>query len=177
MKSLACLVVLAACGDDGTQVKLDGGACWPLTAAIPGGQVELGTGTIAFEPIPDTFAITRNGGAQASANIPIMARIHGMPPGNPDDLFDVKNPKTKVSAVLVATGAPLGVQVPCPASLPYVASGTTGVYDMLHDLAIDLSMTLPEDVDHKQATITVEVVGSNGLYAMDQKTVTLTLPP
>jgi hypothetical protein len=175
VKPFACgLVVLASCSDNGN-IKLDGGPCWPLPAT-PGGQVELGTGELAFQPMPDTLQLTRSG-AQRSAYIPINARIRGMPPGNPDDLLDPKNPKTKVSAVLVETGAPLGLAVDCPASMPYVAAGEPGAYDMLHDLQINLATIDPMDLDSKQATLTVEVVGADGRYAIDQKIVTLIVPP
>jgi hypothetical protein len=33
------------------------------------------------------------------------------------------------------------------------------------------------DVDGKQAHVVVEVVGSNGLYAKAEKTITLMIPP
>jgi hypothetical protein len=175
MRALAlALVCIAACGDD-QHARLDGGPCWPLPAK-PGGQVTIGTGEVGFQPMPDVVTITRSGG-QASAYLPINAQIRGMPPGNPDDFFDPKNPKTKVSATLVDTGAALGVQIDCPASIPYVASTESGTYEMLHALRIDLGMTAPEVVANKQAILVVEVVGSNGVYAMDQKQVTMELPP
>ncbi len=169
------LVCAAGCGDD-HHVTLDGGPCWPLPAK-PGGSVMIGTGDFSYEPMPDTLAISRPGGSQAGAYIPINAQITGMPPGNVNDFFDPSNPKTKVSAVLVDGGMPLGVQIDCPASIPYMATSEPKTYEMLHALRIDRGMTDPATVANKQATLTVEVVGSNGVYAMDQKTVMMVLPP
>jgi hypothetical protein len=163
-------MLLASCGgSDGTP---DAGPCWPLNAK-PGGQVELGTGDIDFVPMPAMLAIVSSA-SQSDPFLQVHARIRGMPPGNPDDFFDPRNPKTKVAAVIEDPALTLGVE--CPASIGYVSSPEAGAFDMLHSLRLGFGLFPLEQVSGKQARITIEVVGSNGLYARDEKLVTLTTP-
>jgi hypothetical protein len=165
--ALGAGMLLVSCG--GNEGTVDAGPCWPLSAA-PGGQVELGTGDVTFAPMPATVSIVMNG-SQSDPFLQVHSRIRGLPPGNPDDFFDPRNPKTKVGAVIADLGLVLGVE--CPASIGYVDSPETGAFDMLHSLRIGFG-TLPLDqVSGKQARITIEVVGSNGLYAKDEKLVTV----
>ena len=176
MKPLALLAVgllsaTAACG--GNHASGDAGACWPLDAK-PGGQVELGTGDISFEPMPAMLPLISDG-SQSDPHIELYARIRGMPPGNPDDFFDPTNPHTKVTATIAALNVTLGV--PCPNRIPYVPAPPSepGAYDMLHSVRLGIGTAPPAEFDGQQADIVVEVVGANGLYAKDEKTVTLTV--
>jgi hypothetical protein len=164
-------LLLAGCSDK--EGMPDAGPCWPLPAT-PGGEVELGTGDIAFEPMPDVLAITKNA-SQSDPFLPIHSRIRGIPPGNSNDPFDRTNPRTKVSATIADLGLTLGVD--CPASIGYVDAPASGSYDLLHSLRIGLGLRPLAEVHGKQAMITVEVVGSNGLYAKAEKLVLLDAPP
>ena len=168
--ALGALMLLAACGDD-DPMPYDG-PCWPLPAE-PGGQVELGTGDLAFEPMPDVPAVIRNG-SQADPFLRIHSRIRGMPPGDPDDFFDPRNPKTKVGLAIDELGLALGED--CPASLGYVSAPEPDAFDMVHSLRIGFGMFPLDQVAGKQARITVEVVGSNRRYARDERLVTLMIP-
>lgn len=170
---LACqlTLLLASCGDNASQgADAAAGPCWPLDA-MPGGQAELGTGDIAFEPMPAMLPIIRNA-SQSDPFLQIYSRIHGLPPGDPDDILARGNPRTKVGATIDELGLTLGVE--CPASLGYVASPEAGAFDMIHSLRIGLGTIPPAQVAGKQVRITLEVVGSNGLYAQDMKLATLT---
>lgn len=170
--ALGGTLLLASCGGPASQAAdAPPGPCWPLDA-MPGGQAELGTGDIAFEPMPAMLPIMRNG-SQADAFLQIHARINGLPPGNPDDLLDPRNPHTKVGAMIDELGLTLGVE--CPASLGYVASPGGG-FDLVHSLRIGLGTIPLDQVAGKQARITLVVVGANGLSAQDMKLVTLTVP-
>jgi len=168
---VALLSATVGCGGKSDDGPIDAGPCWPL-AATPGGQVELGTGSIAFEPLPPTMAVMANG-SQAVPYLDMYARIRGMPPGNPQDFFDPTNPRTKMTVTVPGLGVTLGV--PCPSSIGYVPSPESGAFDLLHSLRVGIGSTPIEDFDGQQATLLVEVVGSNGLYAKDEKTVMLTV--
>jgi hypothetical protein len=166
-------MLLASCGDNGSPV-VDAGPCWPLKAT-PGGQVELGTGDIDFEPMPDMVPIISNT-SQSDPYLQVHSRIRGLPPGDPRNLFDPRNPKTKVSAVIPELGLVLGMGIDCPATLGYVASPEPGAFDLSpHSLRVGFGFGFSVDqASGKQARITIEVVGSNGLYAQAEKLVTLT---
>ena len=66
---------------------------------------------------------------------------------------------------------PLGVA--CPASIGYVKSPDGDSYDSAQPLRIGLGTIPGSSIDGKQATIKIEIVGSNRKYASDEKTVTL----
>jgi hypothetical protein len=112
--------------------------------------------------------------SQSDPYLQIQSRIHGLPPGNPDDILAPGNPRTKVSATIDELGLTLGVE--CPASLGYVSSPEAGAFDLVHSLRIGLGTIPFAQVAGKQARITLEVVGSNGLHAQDVKLVTLMTP-
>ncbi len=173
--SVRCLLLSTlafGCGGDPHQTTPDAGACWPLTST-PGGSVALGTGDLTFTPMPDTLAVTRNG-SQSDPYLPILARMAGLAPGDPHDALDPTNPHTKITGVIADLGLTLGVE--CPASIGYVAAnGVADTFDLAHALRIGLGTTTLASVDGKTIDITVEVV-SGGLYAKDEKLVTLTVP-
>lgn len=174
---LGALTLLTACGDD-KQLPPDAGPCWPLKS-VPGGQVELGTGDLTFMPMPAMLSIVRDG-TQSDPFLRVQSRIRGMPPGNSRDFLDPSNPKTKIGLVidaLVIDGLPFSVALECPASVGYVPSPEAGAFDMVRSLRLGFGPTMLDQIDGKSARITIEVVGSNGLYATDEKTVVLSAPP
>lgn len=160
-------LLLGAC--DGATAMVDAGPCWPLNAE-PGGEVQLGTGDISFEPLPGELVIVRDG-SQSDPFIQLHSRVRGLPPGNPKDIFDPRNPKTKVSAVIGELGLTLGYE--CPASIGYVPAPEGGAFDLLRSLRLGFGTFPIDDAVGKQARVTIEVVGSNGVYARDEKMVTL----
>lgn len=168
--ALGVTLLLASCGGHASQGADAAGPCWPLDA-MPGGQAELGTGDIAFQPMPAMLPIIKDA-TQSDPFLQIHARIHGLPPGNPADILEPSNPRTKIGATIDELGLTLGVE--CPATLGYVASAEAGSFDLVHSLRIGIGTLPPAQLAGKQARITLEVVGSNGLYAQDMKLVTLT---
>ena len=169
--ALAAVTSTWACSG-GSHGMPDAGPCWPLKGE-PGGSVELGTGELMFQPMPTTLMVIRNA-SQSDPYLDINARIHGLPPGNPQDFFDPTNPKTKINATVPDLGWMLGID--CPASIGYMASGTPDYFDMLHSLRIGFGANPVQMADGKTAHITIDVVGSNGLIAHDEKDVTLSVP-
>lgn len=174
--ALTAGLLVAACG--GGSGSHDGpappmGPCWPLDA-MPGGQVEIGTGEFDFEPLGDMLPIVTSS-AQSDPFVRVHARIRGMPPGNPDNLFDPRNPRTK--ARLEVEGIDMPVTVDCPASIGYVAAPEPGAFDLKHSLSVGFGFMPIEPFINKQTRVVVEVVGSNGLSARAEKLVTLVMAP
>jgi hypothetical protein len=170
--AIGASLLLASCGG-GNEHPVDAGPCWPLNAK-PGGQVELGTGDVVFEPMPDVLPIINNL-SQSDPYLQVHARIHGLSPGNPDDILDSHNPRTKVSAVIADLGLTLDGE--CPASLGYIASPEPGAFDLSpHSIRLGFGSFPPDQASGKQARITIEVV-SNGRSAQAEKLVTLTTMP
>jgi hypothetical protein len=168
-RAVGVSLLLASCGSN-EHAAVDAGPCWPL-AATPGGQVELGTGDITFIPMPDLLPII-NSLSQSDPYLQVHARIHGLSPGNPDDILDSHNPRTKVSAVIADLGLTLAGE--CPASLGYIAAPESGAFDLSpHSIRLGFGSFPPDQASGKQARITIEVV-SNGRSAQAEKLVTLT---
>jgi hypothetical protein len=170
--TLGVVLLLASCGDDGPGFDPNG-PCWPLEAT-PGGQVEIGTGDITFEPMPDVLTIIKNA-SQSDPFLPVHSRIRGIPPGDSIDPFAPRNPRTKVAAVIEAAGLTLGVE--CPASLGYVPAPEPDTFDLVHSLRLGFGLLPLDQFAGEQARVTVEVVGANGRYARAEKVVTLMVPP
>jgi hypothetical protein len=171
--ALGALLLLASCGDDGGGDFPGDGPCWPIRSS-PGGSVELGTGDITFEPLHDTLVVVTSA-RQSDPYLQIHSRMRGMPPGVADDPLSPKNPRTKVGVVIDELSLSIGLE--CPASLGYVPSPEAGAYDLVHSLSIGFGSYPVDQAIGKQARITIEVVGSNRLYARDEKVVTLVASP
>lgn len=173
MSAVLGALALAAC--DGGEHAPDGppGPCWPVEST-PGGQVALGTGDVIFEPMPAVLQISRSAG-QSDPFLQIHARMRGMPPGDPDDIFEPTNPRTKATAAIDEVGLMLGS--PCPARFGYIAASEPGAFDMIYSYRLGFGTFPIDQAFGKQARITLEVVGANGLSARDEKLVTLMAPP
>jgi hypothetical protein len=171
--STGAIALVAACGGGETTPDGEPGPCWPLPAS-DGGEVEIGTGELYFEPMPDTLTVIRSA-SQSDPFLMVHSRIRGMPGGNPGDPFDPRNPRTKVSAEIPELGLMLGVA--CPASLGYVPSPEQGAFDLQYSLRIGFGMYPVAQANGKQARMVLEVVGSNKRYARAEKVVTLSVPP
>jgi hypothetical protein len=166
-------------GGPGGDAPVDGthsGPCWPMDATTPGGSVELGTGFDTFEPMPDQIALEY--GPQGGFDIPARSRMTGMAPGDPSNVLDPKNPRTRIRSFFVDTGAP-NTNGTCGGRFGYVADTTpSGSYDMPYYVQVEWDTSLlAADLFGKQFLVVLEVIDGNGLYAIDQKTVTALPPP
>lgn len=125
-------------------------------------------------PLPDQLPIMR-GAAQSDPYLAIRSRMRGLPPGNPDDFLDPTNPKTKVSMVIADLSLTLGVD--CPANIAYIPStDEPGAYDVPFPFHLGFGSFPVDQVGGKQGTVTIDVVGNNGVGAHAEKTVVLVLP-
>jgi hypothetical protein len=177
--SAAAALALACGGSCGGESSVTpdayDGPCWPLPST-PGGEVEMGTGDIRFEPMPEIVPIVINA-SQGDPFLQVHSRIRGMPGGDPYNAFDPANPRTKVKAVIEDLELTLGVD--CPASLGYVESSTPGAFELVRSLRLGFgTLATAREASGKQVTITLEVVGSNGLYAkVEKQSMLAELPP
>lgn len=167
----ATIAALAGCG--GGHGSPDApGACWPLPST-PGGQVELGTGDLTFMTMPATLPIVTG---QSLPGLRLQARLTGIPGGDPTNFLDKANPRTMFSGAIDSLGWTM--TVPCPATFGYKPDpDQPGAYILPSYHALTFSPDQPyQQAYGQQIRITIEVVGSNGLYAKDEKTVTIEAP-
>ncbi|MDB4959315.1 MAG: hypothetical protein JWO36_6884 [Myxococcales bacterium] len=143
--------------------------CWPVETSTPKGSVDLGTGDTAFEAMPDQLALVY--GEQGGFHIPARSRIHGLEPGDPVDIANPTNPRTRFIAYF-ENGDP-NTNVKCGVRLGY---GTVaGDYTIANRVMFDPVLG-PGALFNKRFRVTLEVIDSTGGYAMDEKMITA-LPP
>jgi hypothetical protein len=193
MRGLAFVVAaaLVACGDDHTAAT-DGGTgaadavdavdaptgaapCWPDTLVVPRGQITLGTGYGEFEPMPDVLPLEY--GSQDGFNLVAHARMTGFAPGDPHNILDPSNPRTRFRAFFADTNVPLDYHAGCPYRYGYVPSAGGG-YEFARGLAVIFETCWrPQHLFGKRIRIEVEIEDSSGGYARDSKIVTVAPPP
>jgi hypothetical protein len=175
--ALGILLLTACGGSDGTaadaSIPSEAGPCWPIPST-PGGEIELGTGDLTFEPLGDTLEIIASP-AQSDPFVQVHARIRDLPPGNANDILDPANPRTKASLVIESLGLALGVD--CPARIPYIPAPASGAFDLVHSLHVGFGFMPIDQVPGSQGRVTIEIVGSDGHYAKAEKLVTLIASP
>lgn len=95
----ASMAAFSACsgGDD------DGGS---------GGEVELGTGTLAWEPLADEAELTIIAGPQGGHHFIVHARIRDLEPGDQSVPGSEHNPTTGFFAYLADTGEQMDLGLP-----------------------------------------------------------------
>jgi len=185
--ALALCGVLAACGDNqapSTDAPLDGpdasidasirGPCWPVDTSTPGGDVELGTGYDAYRPMPDVLHLVY--GDQGGYHIEARSRVHGMVAGDPANILNPINPRSRFRAFFMDTGEPINPTV-CPVRLAYLpaADGDGLVLAASIEIRFDTSLTTDQIFD-KQYRVIVEVIDADGKYAMAEKVITAVAP-
>ena len=163
------LLVLVGCDDAPDKP----GPCWPIDDSRPGGTIQLGGGEGAFVPMPDVLPVVF--GPQLGFHIPVHARISSMIPGNPKDVTDSSNPRTRFRAFFEDTGLPIN-EAACPVRIPY-KQATATENDLIRDSAVLFELGLPEDqVFGRRVHVIVEVIDDSGKYAKDEKTITCQKP-
>jgi hypothetical protein len=165
--------------DGGSDASVDAsmpGPCWPIEMTTPGGEVEVGTGVDAYQPMPDELPLVF--GDQQGYHITARARIRGMNPGMVGDVLNQnkKNPGTKFWAIALADQAQIGVS-PCPYRIFYEPAGDADgdVFPFYVEIRFDTSLQLADIVD-KQYRVIVEVIDADGMYAKGEKVITAIAP-
>jgi hypothetical protein len=151
------------------------GPCWPIDTSTPGGEVEVGTGVDAYEPMPDSLPLVY--GEQMGYHITARARMRGMNPGpRPSDVLSQLNPRSKFNAIPLDTGVPIS-NTPCPYRIFYepAPDGDGDVLPAYIEIRFDTSLVLADIVD-KQYRVIVEVIDADGKYAKAEKVITAIAP-
>jgi hypothetical protein len=181
--AIACFVAAtAACGNPAVvvdaaiepladAVDAPRPSCWPMDTASPRGSIELGTGS-TYRPMPDELPLVF--GDQSGFHIEARSRIQGLEHGDPVDVSNPTNPRTRFRAFF--TTGPLAGQpnvgTPCATRVGYLPDGT-----FLWTVEVRFDTTLgPADLFDKQFRVVVEIIDSTGAYAIDEKLVTARAP-
>lgn len=157
-------------GDDAApDIDAPRGPCWPVDNTTPGGTILLGTGEDAYQPMQDETELVY--GPQGGFHVVVNSRISGLSPGNPNDVLDPINPRTRFRAFFVDTGEPINPTT-CPIRIGYMASPESGSFDLAIASAILYQVGLPEDmIFDRQLRVVVEIIDGEMHYATAEKLV------
>src|ERR1041384_5042298 len=111
--ALGAMTAIAGCGGDAAicTASAEPSRCWPETAHRPQGSVVLGTGREAFEPMPEVLALEY--GTQDGYDVAANVRMSGFAPGNPKNVLDPSNPRTRIRAFFADSDVPLNINAVC----------------------------------------------------------------
>lgn len=166
--------------DAGSDATADAGppqSCWPDIPRFPQGSVQLGTGLNGYagwKPMPDVLPLEY--GTQDGYNLVAHVRMTGFPPGDPDNVFDPGNPRTRILAYFDDTNVPLNVAAECAFRLGYVPTGT-GEFEMVSAVPVIFDTCWRSDnLIGRPLRIELEMLDSSGGYTTDTKVVTAAAP-
>jgi hypothetical protein len=157
--ALISLVTLAACGETG-----GGKPDAPVTPADA--WVELGTGAVDFEELPDEGDIVLVSGPQGGHHFVVSARMHGLQPGDPSMPGTQQNPATRFS-VWNEEGVQIDVQPP-PYRLGY-EEVSDGVYALPGGHIIQVEEEFVPALVGARVQIRVELEDATGARVTDDR--------
>jgi hypothetical protein len=185
--SCATLIVawlpLWACGQrdeppleiDAAQLEPDAssGPCWPTEGLQPRGTIEPGIGD-QYQPMPDEVPLFY--GAQGGFGMRVHARMTGLVPGNPSDILDPSNPRTRFRTFFVDTGLPTNEGGLCPFRHAYVPDGNGG-YVVQTGLALVFNTCWgSQGLIGNPIRVELEIIDADGGYARTEKIVSPIAP-
>lgn len=195
MRRIAVVLAAAlfACGEDhvsgGPDASPDSvtspGECWPLIDHVPKGSATLGTGWNDFEVMPDVVPIEY--GTQDGYMMAAHVRMTGFDPGDPNDVFEPRNPRTRIRAFFedpiqpdgghpARTSHALNVYAYCAFRTGYRPVGD-GTYELSTGVPIIFDTCWRSDnVIGRRIRIELEILDDSGGYAKDVKVVTAGTP-
>ena len=167
--------------DAGSDATADAGPpqpCWPDVTHVPQGSAQLGTGVdgyAGYKPMPDVLPLEY--GTQDGYNLVAHVRMTGFSPGDPANLFDPRNPRTRIRAYFDDTDVPLNVAAECPFRLGYVPTGT-GEFEMVSAVPVIFDTCWRSDnLIGRPLRIELEMLdGTSGGFTTDTKVVTAAAP-
>lgn len=115
-------------------------------------------------------------GTQDGYNLVAHVRMSGLAPGNPANLFDPVNPRTRIRAFFDESNVALNEYAYCPFRNAYVPSAT-GDYELIGAVPIIFETCWrSQNLFGQRIRIELEVVDDTGTYATDVKIVTAVAP-
>jgi hypothetical protein len=183
MRLVISAALLIACGSgdpaaidapphDATPV--DAGPCWPELTHTPRGSATLGTGWDTYQPIPEELPLEY--GVQDGFMLIAHARMTGFDPGNPNNIYDETNLRTRIRAYFDETDIPLNYYAHCAWRYPYLDSGT-GDYVLYQGAPVIFEVCWRSaHLFGQRIRIELEILDDDGGYTTDVKVVTA-LPP
>lgn len=166
-------------GTPDASVEVDAGMtstnCWPEDLVrTPQGSAVLGTGRDSYMDMPEVLPLEY--GTQDGFNLVAHVRMTGFAPGNPADILDPKNPRTRILSYFVENNVPLNAKARCPFRNGYV-DAPGGGYELSEGVAVIFDTCWrSEHLIGKQIRIELELMDQNGGYTTDTKIVTAGAP-
>jgi hypothetical protein len=141
-----------------------GGDDLPDAGDLPGGEAELGTGTVTFEPLADEQRLGLWTGIQGGYHFVVSSRIRMMAPGNPMD--PVTTPSTRFK-VFREDGTQIDKQNPAY-RIAYDDTGD-GWYTMPGGRVAQINNSEYPGIIGTRVRIRLEVRDENGVGATDER--------
>jgi hypothetical protein len=143
---------------------------------MPQGAAILGTGIDAFEPMPDMLPLEY--GPQGGFDLVANVRMSGFAPGNPQNILDPGNPRSRIRAFFADTNVPLNYFATCPFRTGYVPSGDRDYdYQLAQGAGIVFEICWRSDrLIGQRIRIELELMDDCGGYTTDTKIVTAAPP-
>lgn len=178
-------VLASACGDDPAST-VDGGPDVPADAApnvscwfdnvprVPHGTLELGTGVYGFEAMPDVLPLAY--GSQDGFMLFANVRMSGFSPGDPTNIQDPANPRTRIRAFFADTGVPLNYYAKCPNRIGYEPTDD-GDFELVEAIPVIFETCWRSNhLFGARIRIIAEILEPDGRLARDEKIVTAAPP-
>ena len=172
---------LCACGDDAPATvdaptddadAPDAPPCWELVDPIPKGVGILGTGYDQFESMPTDLPLEY--GPQGGFNLVANVRMQGLAPGNPANVFDPSNPRTRIVAYFADTGVQISGN--CPFHVGYKPVDAT-TYEFNSGVPVIFETCWgAEHLIGRQLRVKLEIYDSANGYVTDERVVTAAAP-
>lgn len=152
----------------------DAGPCWPDLVHTPRGTATVGTGLDGYQPMPDDLPL--HYGIQDGFMLMAQVKMSGFAPGNPSDVYDPSNPRTRIRAYFDDTDIPLNSFAVCPHRFPYVPS-PSGDYELSQEVAVVFETCWRSThLFDQRIRVEMELMDSDGGFATDVKVVTARAP-
>lgn len=175
--AIVTAVTALGCGGQGQEIDAGNpGPCWPDTLGAPKGTALLGTGRDAFAAMPAELPLEY--GEQAGFDLVANVRMTGFAPGNPTNLLDPGNPRTRIRAFFADTNVPLNFDAKCPFRNGYLPSGVADYdYQLSRGVPVIFETCWRSDrLIGARIRIELELIDNAGNYTTDQKVVTAAAP-
>lgn len=156
------LAIAAACsGKDPLPPAID---CWDGSGTPGDGEVQLGTGDTAFDPMVDEQEVEVHRGIQGLVHIFLRARVRGLDEGNEDDMNT--QPYTLFSGHF-ENGDPIGL-FECAMRLPYPIESDPDYLMLDGPRAFVLNEDAVDTIVGQRVLLRVDVLDIEGRYATDE---------